>query len=101
MPHFFCRLIAPRPTFPWDMSDEEKVLMGRHAEYWKDMCDQGVVLVYGRVLDPKGPFGMGVFEGADEADIRRHTDADPVMQANIGFKIELIPMRAHLRAMAA
>ena len=101
MPHFFCRLIAPRPTFPWDMSDEEKVLMGRHAEYWKDMCDQGVVLVYGPVLDPKGPFGMGVFEGADEADIRRHTDADPVMQANIGFKIELIPMRAHLRAMAA
>jgi uncharacterized protein len=101
MPHFFCRLIAPRPTFPWDMSDEEKVLMGRHAEYWKGMCDQGVVLVYGPVLDPKGPFGMGVFEGADEADIRRHTDADPVMQANIGFKIEVTPMRAHLRATPA
>ena len=97
MPHFFCRLIAPRPTFPWDMSDDEKALMGRHAEYWKDMCDRGIVLVYGPVLDPNGPFGMGVFEGADEADVRRHTDADPVMRANIGFRIELTPMRAHMR----
>ena len=100
MPHFFCRLIAPRPTFPWDMSDDEKVLMGRHAEYWKDMCDRGVVLVYGPVLDPNGPFGMGVFEGADEAEVKRHTAADPVMQANIGFRIEVTPMRAYMRQTA-
>jgi hypothetical protein len=43
---------------------------------------------------------MGVFEGADEADVRRHTEADPVMQANIGFRIEVTPMRAHMRQAA-
>ena len=101
MPHFFCRLIPPRPSFPWDMSDAEKALMGRHAEYWKEMCARGTVLVYGPVLDPQAPFGLGVFEGADEADVRRHTDADPVMQANAGFRIELTPMRAYTRATCA
>ena len=62
MPHFFCKLIAPRPTFP---------------------------------------FGMGVFEGADAADVQRSLDADPVLTANIGFRIEITPMRAHTRAAAA
>ena len=38
---------------------------------------------------------------ADEADVQRSLDADPVMKANIGFKIEVAPMRAHTRAVAA
>jgi uncharacterized protein YciI len=101
MPHFFCKLIAPRPTFPFDMNESEKALMGKHAEYWKGMCQEGTVLVYGPVMDPNGPFGMGIFEGADEADVRRRTDADPVMQANIGFKIEVMPMRALTRESGA
>ena len=29
MPTFVFRLIAPRPTFALDMSDEERVIMGR------------------------------------------------------------------------
>jgi len=98
MPNFFCKLIAPRPTFPFDMDESEKALMGRHAAYWAGMCKEGVVLVYGPVMDPKGPYGMGIFEGADEAEIKRRIDADPVMQAEIGFKIEITPMRAMTRA---
>ena len=101
MPHFFCKLIAPRPTFPFDMNEGEKALMGEHATYWAGMCKEGAVLVYGPVMDPKGPFGMGVFEGADEADVKRRTDADPVMKANIGFKIEITPMRALTRESCA
>ena len=101
MPHFFCKLIAPRPTFPFDMNDAEKALMQQHAAYWKEMCQEGAVLVYGPVMDPKGPYGMGIFEGADEADVKRRTDADPVMQAGIGFKIEITPMRAITRESCA
>jgi uncharacterized protein YciI len=101
MPHFFCKLVAPRPSFPFDMNDDEKALMGRHAEYWAQMCSAGKVLVYGPVLDPNGAFGMGVFEGADEADVQRSLDADPALQANIGFRIEITPMRAYTRAAAA
>jgi uncharacterized protein YciI len=101
MPHFFCKLIAPRPTFPFDMNESEQALMGRHAAYWKEMCREGAVLVYGPVMDPKGPYGMGIFEGADEADVKRRTDADPVMQAGIGFKTEITPMRAMTRESCA
>ena len=101
MPHFFCKLIAPRPTFPFDMDESEQALMGRHAAYWAGMCQEGAVLVYGPVMDPKGPYGMGIFEGADEADVKRRTGADPVMQAGIGFRIEITPMRAMTRESCA
>ena len=97
MPHFFCKLIAPRPSFPFDMNESEKAVMAQHAAYWAQMCKGGVVLVYGPVMDPNGPFGMGVFEVADEAEVKRRTDADPVMQANIGFKVEITPMHALTR----
>jgi hypothetical protein len=101
MPHFFCKLIAPRPTFPFDMNESEKALMSEHAQYWLDMLNEGVVLVFGPVMDPQAPFGMGIMEGADEAEIRRRTDADPVMKANIGFEVEITPMRAITRESCA
>ena len=47
MPHFFCKLIAPRPTFPFDMNASEKALMGEHAAYWTKRCNEGAVLVFG------------------------------------------------------
>jgi uncharacterized protein len=101
MPHFFCKLIPPRPTFPFDMNDDEKALMGSHAVYWAAMCAKGSVLVYGPVLDPEGPYGMGVFVAADEAEVARLLDVDPVMQAKVGFKVEIAAMRAHTRETAA
>jgi uncharacterized protein YciI len=101
MPHFFCKLIAPRPTFPFDMNESEKALMGEHAAYWARMCRDGAVLVYGPVMDPKEPFGMGVVEGADENEVRKRTDADPVVKAGIGFRTEITPMRAITRESCA
>src|SRR3989440_7950590 len=53
MPHFFCKLLAPRPSFPFDMNESEKALMGEHATYWAGMCKEGAVLVYGPVMDSK------------------------------------------------
>ena len=97
MPHFFCKLVAPRPTFPFDMNENEKAAMAQHAAYWAKMCKDGAVLVYGPVMDPSGPFGMGIFEAADEAEVKSRTDADPVMKAGIGFKIEIRPMQALTR----
>jgi hypothetical protein len=101
MPQFFCKLIAPRPTFAFDMNESEKALMGEHAQYWLDMLKDGTVLVFGPVMDPNGPFGMGIMEGADETEARRRIDADPVMKAGIGFKVEITPMRAITRAAGA
>ena len=97
MPHFFCKLIGPRPTFPADMTAAERDVMQRHAEYWKDFMNKGLVHVYGPVMDPKGAFGMGVIEVADMDAAQRFAASDPVMKEKIGFKIEVNPMRAIMR----
>ena len=101
MSHFFCKLIPPRPSFAFDQNASEKALMGQHAAYWTGMLNEGAVVVFGPVMDPKGPFGMGVIEAADETEVKRRTDADPVMKAGIGFKLEITPMRAITRQSAA
>jgi len=97
MPHFFLKLIAPRPTFAMDMTEEERALMNEHFLYWKSRQDRGEVVVFGPVLDPKGPYGMGVVEATDEAGARAFADADPVMTSNRGFTCEIHPMRAVMR----
>jgi hypothetical protein len=55
MPHFFLKLIGPRPSFAQDMNEQEKSMMHEHVLYWKGRQDKGEVLVFGPVLDPKGP----------------------------------------------
>jgi hypothetical protein len=97
MPHFFLKLIAPRPTFAMDMNDAEKKLMEEHARYWKGRQDVGEVLLFDPVLDPKGPFGMGILNVTDEAGARAFADGDPVMKAKVGFACEIHPMRAVTR----
>jgi len=36
MCRFVIKLIPPRPTFPQDMSDEERSLMDEHGRYFQD-----------------------------------------------------------------
>jgi uncharacterized protein YciI len=97
MPHFFLKLIAPRPNFANDMNQQEEALMQQHFAYWKGRQNAGDVLVFGPVLDPKGPYGMGVVSAADEAGARAFAAADPAMKANVGFAYEIYPMRAVTR----
>jgi len=97
MPHFFLKLIAPRPSFANDMNEQEKTLMQQHFIYWKGRQDAGEVLVFGPVLDPKGPYGMGIVVAADETGALTFAAADPAMKANIGFACEVHPMRAVTR----
>jgi uncharacterized protein len=97
MPHFFLKLIAPRPSFANDMNEQEKTLMQQHFSYWKQRQDAGEVLVFGPVLDPKGPYGMGIVSAADETGARAFAAADPAMKADIGFACEVYPMRAVTR----
>jgi len=97
MPHFFLKLIPPRPSFPTDMNDDEKAMMAEHFAYWKSKLDNGEVIVFGPVLDPKGPFGAGVVAAADEAAARVFADNDPAIKSNRGFTCEIYPMRAVTR----
>jgi uncharacterized protein YciI len=89
--HFFLRLIPPRPTFVLDMTDAEKRAMGEHAAYMKSLFDAGKILIYGPVMSMP-PFGLGVFEVADETEVRRIMDKDPTVVAGIN-RYEIAPMR--------
>jgi uncharacterized protein YciI len=94
MPHFFLKLTAPRPTFAMDMNPEEKAVMAEHVAYWSAKLVSGEVLLFGPVLDPNGPYGVGVLSVADEAAARAFADADPAVKSNRGFVCEIYPMRA-------
>ena len=87
---FTFRLIAPRPTFVQDMTDEERATMAEHAAYWRGLLDQGVAVVFGPVLDPAGPYGLAVVEADDPEHVERIIAADPAVRS--GLRTEVHPM---------
>jgi uncharacterized protein len=93
--HFVLKLIPPRPTFAEDMTEKERDIMKQHAAYWKDKAYQGIALVYGPVLDPKGVYGLGIIEVDNEAQARVFAEDDPTVKSGLN-KIEIHPMRAIL-----
>jgi uncharacterized protein YciI len=88
MSTFVIRLIAPRPTFALDMTDEERTVMGRHAAHWQPFIDSGQMVVFGPVLDDTGSWGLGVVEADDEAELRAFAADDPVVTTETG-RIEI------------
>lgn len=42
--------------------------MQEHATYWKGLIDDGIAIVFGLVLDPRGPWGVGITDVANESD---------------------------------
>ncbi len=92
MPIHLCKLLAPRSTFPGDMTPGEAEAMGAHAAYWTRMAEGGHALVVGPVLDPAGVWGVAVVEAADAAAATALTEADPIITAGLGFRYEIYPI---------
>ena len=91
--HYFLKLIASRPTFALDMTDDEHAIMNQHIVYWKGHMAAGKVVVFGPVMDPAGPYGMGVVAVESEDEIKEFTANDP---ATAILRYEFYPMRAVL-----
>jgi uncharacterized protein len=89
--HYFFKLIPPRPTFPQDITEEEKVLMSKHSTYFQQQFDAGKLLLYGPVMAPDGAFGVGILEVADEAEARQFGENDPSVRGGLN-RWELYPM---------
>lgn len=85
----FVRTSNPRPTFHLDMTAEEQRLMQQHVEYWSEKAENGTAVVFGPVLDPRGVYGIGVYEVDDLAHMQRLIAADP---AGTLFGYEVHPM---------
>jgi uncharacterized protein YciI len=89
--HFVIYLIPSRPDFAQTMTDEERNIMLQHVAYWKTYLDQGVMLVFGPVFDPKGGYGLGIVAVDDEKQLLDLIEKDPASRIN---KYEHYPMRA-------
>jgi len=89
--HFFLKLIPPRATFTVDMTNEERLVMQQHVNYWKPYVDSGVVLVLGPVLDPKGGFGIAIVGVDNEFQLETLIANDPANGLN---SYEIYPIRA-------
>jgi uncharacterized protein len=90
--NFYVKLIPPRPTFPADMSPEERAIMNRHVEYTTGLFAEGKVLIFGPVLDASYPFGMAVFEVENEAEVVQLLNGDPSVSCGLN-QFTVIPMR--------
>ena len=88
---FLYRLIPPRPTFPADMSEEEGAIMAQHFTYWAELEENGLVVVLGPVLDPRGTWGLGIIEGDTEDEVRAIACDDPAVKSGMST-FEVLPM---------
>lgn len=91
---FLCRLLAPRPTFAFDMTPDERQIMIEHGGYWRELLAKGTAIVFGPVADPRGAWGLGVVRAASEAEVRVLEKNDPVILSGRGFSYEVMPMLA-------
>ncbi|RWX63230.1 ATPase [Mesorhizobium sp. M4B.F.Ca.ET.089.01.1.1] len=89
---FHRRLIPPRPDFAFTLTEEERALMGRHADYLRTQLREGRMMIAGPVADPTGPWGLCILRVGTEAEARAVTDADPVVRSGRGFRYEVLPM---------
>jgi uncharacterized protein YciI len=92
VPAFVYRLIAPRPTFALDMSDDERATLAEHGRYWKSLMEDGKAVAFGPVNDPAGSYGLGLLIADDIAEAEALRDADPAILAPHGLRAEIAPM---------
>jgi uncharacterized protein len=92
---FALQLLPPRPSFALDMTSEERMVMHKHALYWADLMNRGFVVVYGPVMDPRGPYGLGIVKVSDEEQVKTFIENDPANGLN---SYVYYPMRAIIPA---
>jgi hypothetical protein len=68
--HDLFTLIAPRPTFTKDTTDEERRLMDEHGRYFSRTLCGGKVLLFGHVMATHRAFGFAVLEVDNEAEVK-------------------------------
>jgi len=89
--HYYFKLIPPRPSFPQDITAEEKALMDDHGNYFAQQFDAGKLLLYGPVMALYGAFGVGILEVADADEARKFGENDPSVRAGMN-RFEVYPM---------
>jgi uncharacterized protein YciI len=89
--HFFVKLNPFRSSFTVDMNDEERNIMQQHIAYWSPFLNDGTLIVFGPVMDPKGGFGVAIVAVDNEEQLKQMVAGDP---ANAIGSYEMHPMQA-------
>jgi uncharacterized protein YciI len=89
--YFVLHLLPLRPDFAQTMTDDERATMMKHVAYWTEIMNQGKVLAFGPVIDPKAVYGLGIVEVDNEQEVEEFIANDPAGKIN---KYEYFPMRA-------
>jgi hypothetical protein len=87
--YFFVKTQNPRPTFHLDMTPAERAIMDQHVVYWSEKAACGIAIVFGPVMDPKGVYGIGVYQVEDEAEMSALLEHDPAKGL---LRYEVLPM---------
>jgi hypothetical protein len=94
MKPFLYRLLPPRPSFPQDMTSEEAAIMQAHGVYLRGLAVKGEAIAFGPVLDPKGAWGVGIFQVVSAERMDEIARNDPAILSSRGFAYEILPMAA-------
>ncbi len=89
--YFFLKLVPSRPDFAQTMSDEEQKIMKEHVQYWTELMNKGLALLFGPVLDPGGTYGIGILIVDKEDQVYELAAKDPATKLN---RYEINPILA-------
>ncbi len=101
MKPFVYRLLPPRPSFAQDMTEEERTVMMEHSAYLRGLAAKGEALAFGPVLDPKGSWGVGIFQVESAERMEEIARSDPAIRSGRGFAYEILPMATLVTGPAA
>jgi uncharacterized protein len=71
------------------MTDMEGELMQEYFNYWKDLVDRRVAIVYGPVEDPQGVYGLAIMQTEGETIAHDIRVIDPAIKRDVGFRSEI------------
>lgn len=80
--YFVLHLLPSRPDFAQTMTDEERAIMMQHVAYWTEIMNQGKVLAFGPVIDPKTVYGLGIIVVNNEQEVKDFIANDPATAIN-------------------
>ena len=89
--YFALYLLPSRPDFAMTMTDEERGIMMEHITYWTNLMNEGKVIAFGPVMDPKEIYGLGIISVDSEEEVKDFIANDPAGKIN---RYEYFPMRA-------
>ena len=89
--YFALYLLPSRPDFAQTMNEDERSIMMKHVAYWTELMNQGKVVAFGPVLDPKEVYGLGIIAVEDEQEVKEFISNDPAATIN---RYEYFPMNA-------